>query len=697
MRIVGGQVTANYFEVLGVAMATGRGFLPHEERDGVPVVVISHALWQSRFGEDPGVTGRTVRLNGQPYTVVGVAAEGFHGYGMIADTLWVPLTSYIDEGGVRLTFRAGGWLLGVARLREGVSVEQARANLSAIARDLEREFPADNTGRGVSVGPASIIPQSARTGVGTFLALLFALVAFVLLIACMNVGGMLLARGASQSREMAVRLALGAGRSRLLRLLVTEGLLLAALGSVLGTMGAWAIVRLLGRLAPVLPFDIVLDFRVDWRVVAFSLLVATAAGVLCGLAPALQSARVDLAAFVRPDAVAARGRLRLREAFVVAQVSLSVLLVICAALLARSVAHASTMDPGFVSDRIEVAGVDLRLAGYDETTGPAFARDLVSRIERLPGVEAAASTRVVPLTLVSNSQGVLWRPEQYGLRDAAIDADWTMVTPRFFTTVGMPILRGRPFGEADLPGAADVAIVNETLAARVWPGEDPIGRQLVYGEPERRALLVVGVARDAKYAMLGEGPQPFIYVPLAQHYHPEMSVLIRTAGGSVIPAVRALLQEVNPNLPLSRASTLEEATAFGLVPNRLAAWVAGATGLIGALLAALGVYGMTAYYVSQRTREIGIRMALGGLRSHVVRMVVRQGALLGGIGLLAGVALAAGAAQMLTSLLFGVRPLDAGSFGSGVLLMIAVTIGASLIPARRAASVNPVEALRADY
>jgi putative ABC transport system permease protein len=694
IRVVAGQVSANYFDVLGVTMAAGRGFLSAEERNGDAVAVLGHALWRRWFEGDPGVIGRTVRLNGQPFTVVGVTPAEFGGYGLVAHDLWVPLTSYQSRDFARLTFRAGGWLLAIGRLQAGTTLEQARANLATIARALEREFPEANRGRGVSAGPSSAVPHEARPVIGTFMGLLFAMVTLVLLIACTNVAGILLARGAMRSREMAVRLALGAGRSRLIRLLLTEGVLLAAIGSTVGLAGAWAALRLLTGLVPVLPLDILVDFRLDWRVVAFSVCLAALAGVLCGLAPAFQGARVDLTASVRPDAVTSRRPWRVRQLFVVAQISMAVCLVICAALLARSLSRAASLDPGFVSEGVEVVQLDLRLAGYDETTGPVFAADLLSRIERLPGAGAVASARVVPLTMIANSQGVLWRPEQYGQREAAIDADWNIVTPRYFDAMQMAIVRGRPFRPADDRLSADVVIVNETLASRVWPGEDPIGRRLVYEESGRREMQVVGVARDSTYVRLGEGPQPFIYVPFAQHYHPEMAVLVKTSGTSVIPAVRALVREVAPYLPLRRASTLSEATAFGLVPHRLAALVAGAGALIGALLAALGVYGVTAHWAGQRTKEIGIRMALGAVRAHVVGMVVGQGALLAGLGVIVGAGLAAGVSQLLASLLFGVQPLDWLSFGAGILSMMAIAIGASLMPARRAASVAPMEALR---
>ena len=695
MRVIGGLVSANYFQVLGVPIALGRGFLPAEERTGEPVAVLGHALWRAQFNADPAVAGRTVLLSGRPFTVIGVAATGFRGYGMVSNDLWVPLTAWSDEGAGRLTFRAGGWLMGVGRLADGASLAQARSNMQSIASDLEREYPDENRGKGVSVGRSSTVPQSARGVVSAFVSVLFVLVSLVLAIACLNVGGTLAARSAARSREMAVRLALGAGRYRLFRLVGTEGVLLAALGSLVGTAGAWALVRLLNRMVPVLPLDVAMEFRVDWRVVAFSMLLSLVAGLFCGLVPAFQSASADVAASIKTGGALVGRRLRLRQVFVTAQIAFTVLLAVCAVLLAQSVRRATSIDPGFVSDRVDVAVIDLRLAGYDETSGPVFAGDLLGRLAQLSSVRSVASSQVIPLTMVGNSQGFLWQPERYGQRDAAIDADWNLVTPRYFETLGVPIAAGRTFSSADTAQSAGVAIVNETLAAMVWPGQNPIGRLLVYGEPERRSLQVVGVARDAKYRTLGEEPQPFIYVPFAQHYDPRMSILIKRMDVSVVPAMRALLREMNPNLPLSRASALSDATSFGLVPNRIAAWTAVLAGLVGALLAALGVYGVTSHYVSQRTREIGIRMALGGLRSHVVRLVVRRGAALGGIGALFGLALSIGAAQLLAALLFAVEP-DVWSFGGGAALAAAISIAASLIPARRAASVNPVEALRQD-
>jgi predicted permease len=700
VRVFGGQVSANYFDVLGTPLALGRGFLPQEERVGNPVavVVISHRLWREQFGGDDEVIGRTIRLNGRPFTVVGVTAAGFSGYSFASEALWVPLTAYPEgENLGRLSMRQSTWLMGVGRLRSGVTVEQAQGNLEAIARDIEREYAESIPGRGLAVARSGAVPQIVRPAVSGFVAVLFALVGVILLIACTNIGGMLLARGVRRAREVALRVALGAERGRIVRLLATESVLLAGGGAVIGVAAAWVLIRLLSQLVPVLPIDVVVDFRVDWRVAAFSTAVAILAGLLSGVVPAVQASRVDLAAATKPSGASGAARGRARQVFVVAQISLSVLLVVCALLLARSLRSANTIDPGFVPEGVEVAGLDLRLGGYDEVTGPLFAEQLLARTENLPFVQSAASTRVVPLTMTGYSQGWLWLPEhQVGDVDRAIRADWNLVTPGFFETIGTPLVEGRSFDARDDARARDVVIVNETLARRVWPGQDPIGRSLVFPGERRRVLEVIGVARDAKYQTLGEEVPPFVYVPLAQHYHPEMWLLVRTAGPSVLPALRDLLREMNPNLPLVRASSLSEATAFGLVPSRLAAWVASVASAVGVLLTALGVYGVTAYDVGRRTREIGIRIAVGALRRDVVRMVMRQAMTLAAVGLAIGVGLAVVSARFLDTLLYGVEPLDGTSFVGAVLLMTALALTASLVPARRAASVNPVEVLKGD-
>jgi putative ABC transport system permease protein len=403
--------------------------------------------------------------------------------------------------------------------------------------------------------------------------------------------------------------------------------------------------------------------------------------------------RMDLAAAIKREDGAGPRPLRVRQAFVVSQVALSVLLVVCALLLGRSLRNAGGIDPGFVADGVDVVGLDLLLGGYDTKTGPVFAEALMSRLDNLPGLESAASARIVPLTMETEG-GRLWLPEEHG-DDRAIAASWNFVTPGYFRTIGVPLLNGRNFTAADRPGAPAVAIVNETFARRVWPGREAVGQRLVVGV-SRRSLEVIGVVRDAKYRTIGESPVPFIHVPAAQRYESTMWLLLRSAGPSMVPQVRALLREMNPNLPVVRAATLAEMTAFGLFPQRVVGWLAGVVGTIGILLAALGVYGVTAYNVSQRRREIGIRVALGALRTQVLRLIVGQAMLLAAAGTALGLMAAALVTRVLEGMLYDVRPLDPISFAGGALIFLAVALIASLIPARRAASVNPVEALRAE-
>jgi putative ABC transport system permease protein len=410
--------------------------------------------------------------------------------------------------------------------------------------------------------------------------------------------------------------------------------------------------------------------------------------------PSLQAYRLRLVNTLTRE-TGTRRRFGARQAFVVAQLAFSILLVVCALLLGQSLDNAYRIDPGFRTEGVEVAGIDLRLGGYEGERAAAFARTLVSRLEELPAIEAAASARVVPLTMEGFSGGRLWHPGDPRDDDHAIPVDWNIVTAGYFQTLEIPVLRGRRFSAADAGGSANVAIVNETLARRAWPGEDPVGRTILYGV-SGRPLQIVGVARDAKYRTLGEPPRPFLYVPLAQHYEPELWLMIRSRNGSAIPALRELVRELDPNLPLVTTAALADMTAVGLLPNRAAMWVATSVGLIGLLLAAIGVYGITAYDVSRRTREIGVRVALGALRRQVMTLVVRRAMLLAAAGAALGMGLAAIAGRFLTALLYGVEPLDPVSFAAGAVLLATCALAASVAPALRAASSDPVTALRAE-
>jgi predicted permease len=705
-RVYGMAVSGNYFDVLGVRMARGRGFRPEEDRVGAaPVVVIGHELWRTRYGASPALVGTTIRVNGRVFTIVGVAPEGFGGSFFTAADLWMPLPAYLESTGRAvdmLTSRVASWLVGVGRLRPDVTVGQAQAEMSAIAADLVREYPGENEGRGVTVTTSHRIPGFLRPIVGGFVALLFALVGLVLAIACTNLAGMLLARGVTRAREVAVRLAVGAGRARIVRQLVTESLLLALAGCALGVLGAAWMIRLLQQVRHALPVPVALDLRLDWRVVGFSVTLAIVTGLLFGLMPALQAARTDLVSTLKADG-APRGprRTRLRQAFVVAQLAMSVLLVVAALLLGRSLRHAGAIDRGFDPRGVDVAELDLRLGGYTPDTGPRVAQQILSRVARLPGVESAAFARVIPLTGSGLGLGRLSLPGQP--RDPRapdpLRADWNIVTPAYFATMRTRIVAGRPFGDADRAGTPDVAIVNETFARRAWSDGGAVGRILlqdaIAGRPPRE-LHVVGVTEDGKYRSLGEEPRAFVYVPHAQQYTGDLALLVRRGDGSALPEVRAAIRQVDPYLPLTHASTLEDATAIGLLPQRLAAAVAGGFGFVGLLLASMGIYGITAFSVTQRTREIGVRMALGATRSGVVRLVVGQSMRMAMPGVVIGLAVAAGAAQLLRGLLYGIAALDPVSFGGGAALFCALALAASWWPARRAAALSPAEALRTD-
>jgi predicted permease len=695
LRVSGARVSANYFAVLGVRIALGRGFLPEEEQLARPstVVVLSDRLWRTQFGGDPDVIGRTIRLNGRPFTVIGVTAPGFTGYTIDLDALWVPITAYPDGNDLRRVAERGRqWLMGIGRLKEGVTIAGARAEMAHLAADLEREYPDDNRRHGLGVEPSGAMPVVGRSLVGRFVGLLFALVGVILLIACFNVAGMLLARGVTRTREISIRLALGAARRRIVRLLVIESLLVSAIGAAGGLAGAWGAIRLIERVLPVLRLDIVFDLAVDWRVTTFSIVIATITGVACGLVPARAATHIDLASTIVHDTSGGTRRLRGRSAVVIAQVALSVLLVVCALLLGRSVLNAGRIDPGFVTKGIEVVGLNLELGGYDSERGRVFADTLISRLESLPGLESVAAARVVPLT-GEREGGRSWLPDQYG-DERAIDASQNIVTPGFFRTLGLPLVAGRNFTTADR-GAPAVAIVNETLARQAWPGQSAVGKRLVLGHG-RFPVDIIGVVRDAKYRTIGEGATPFFYVPAAQRYESTMWILIRSRGPSLLPQVRALIRSMDPDVPVMQAATLTAMSAFALFPQRLAAWLAAIVGTTGLLLAALGVYGVTAYNVSQRRREIGIRVALGAARARVLRSIVGQGIGLAAAGIALGATAAALVSRLLEGMLYEIRPLDPVSFAGAAGLLLTLALVASAIPARRAAAIDPAETLRAE-
>jgi len=579
--------------------------------------------------------------------------------------------------------------MGIGRLKDGVTTAQAGAEMSRIASDLAREYPDDNRRHGLGVEPSAAL-VGLLPFISTYVAILAALTGLVLLIACTNVGGMVLARSVNRAREMSLRLALGAARVRLVRLLVAESVLVALAGALLGLLVAQWGLTLLGQLVPMFRFSLTYDVQVDWRVTTFSIVVAALTVIACGLLPAVQATRIDLSTAMKPTSSSGPKRLRTRQVLLTAQVALSMLLVVTAILLGRSLTNANAIDPGFTLDGVEVADFDLRLG--QPGSPRAFFDELMARVQQLPGLESAALARVAPLTR-EREGGRVWRLGELG-DDLAITVSRNFVSPDYFRVLRIPLLRGRVFDERDRAGAPAVAIVNETMARRAWPVQDPVGQVLLQGV-SRRPLEVIGVVRDTKYRTIGEDPSPFVYIPAAQTNEAVMRLLVRANGTSLLPQIRAIVAEMNPNLPME-ASTLTDLTSVVLLPHRLASWLAAVVAFIGAFLAAIGIYGLAAYNVNQRTREIGVRVALGALRAQIVRLMLAGAAKPVVLGAAVGLLASSLATRLLAGMLYGVQPLDPLSFIGGAVIFMTVAGLASFVPARRAAAVNPVDALRAE-
>lgn len=696
--IRGSVVSGNYLSLLGARPTLGRFFLDEEDRTprSHAVAVLSHRFWRERFNGDPGILTRPIVLNGVPFTVVGVAPEGFHGSSVMAPALWVPMMAapWFGTSAEMLTsVRTGAWLTAVGRLKPDVGHSQAQADLATIAAQLAQAYPGVNEGHGVRALPLSLFPGDMGRILGLFMTFLFVLTGLVLVIAGTNVAGMMLARAAARRREIAVRLAIGASRARLMRQLVTESAVLFAIAGMAGALLAKWLMDSLVLLMPVLPFPVAFDAVIDWRVVLFALAVSIVAGVVAGLAPALQGTRPALAPELRSDVGGSRGRHRLRSGLLVTQIAFSMLLLGVAGLFGRALTKARSIDPGFDPRGVQIATLDLQLANHDAETGPQFLDRLVEGAARIPGVEDVALARMLPLDGGGMGLGpILVDGRPAPDPESGWSADWNIVSPAYFDVMRIPLLRGRTFTTLDRAGAPDVAIINETLASRIWPGEDAIGKTF---RNEERVVTVVGIARDGKYRSLGESPRGFVFVPLAQRYIGEMSLLVRTTPGrSLAGPIRKLVADLDPSLPILNARTMEEHAAVGLFPQRVALWVAGALGAVALLLALIGIYGVTAYGVAQRTREIGIRVALGSSRGGVLGLVVGQGMRLGGLGVLLGIAVAAAATRLLEGLLFGVAGTDPIALGSAAGGLLLAALAASWIPARRAARIEPMVALR---
>ena len=697
-RVWGQLVSANYFDVLGVRPQLGRGFLADEERAAAPVAVISHKLWRRAFGADRGVVGRRVMLNGRDMTVVGVAPERFAGLSPgLAFDIWLPVTLQPALMPIRhgsIYNRGDRWLQTVARLRAGVSLEQARGDLAAVQSRLAETYPEDRSFGATIVrlrdsGPAAqMVP---------LLSALLGVTGLVLLIACANLAGLLLARATGRLREIGIRLALGAGRGRLVRQLLTESAVLSLAGGAAGVLFAqWA----RDAIRPLLPSESMplgLEFSTEPRVLLFALIVALATGLVFGLVPALQASRPDLVAALK-SAVGPgpRGRFRAQGALVAGEIALCLVSLVCAGLFVRGLQRAQRVDPGIREpEGVLLASTDFALAGYGDSTGQALADRLLEQARALPGVSTATLASIVPLGFgggesdYTEVEGYVPQPRENMI------VCFNNVGSDYFSTLGIPILQGRALDRTDGRDALPVAVVNEAFARRYFPGTSPLGRTV---DQDGRRMTIVGVAGDGKYVSLTEAPQPLVYRPYAQHYVPYLTLHLRSAGDPrrLERALRGVFERTDPALPVLDVRAMAESMGVAMLFQHMGAWLLSVFGVLALALGAVGLYGVLAFTVAQRAREIGVRIAVGASQRDVVALVVGDAARLAGIGLAAGLVLAVAAARLLRSQIFGVSPLDPVTFVAVVVLLAAVALLAAWVPARRAARVDPIVALSAE-
>jgi predicted permease len=711
-RVRGAAATGSYFSVLGVGAQLGRTLLMEDEAapGASPVAVISDSLWRRRFDADPEIVGKTMLLNNHQYTIVGVAAESFAGT-RIGDTLdvWVPVTMYAQveptvwNGADQImTVRNASWLDVFARLKPGVEIEQARSELGAIARQLEEAYPKFNRQAGVAIAPGlGFESPNTRADVRRFMSLMMGIVGLVLVVACANVANMLLARATVRRREIAIRLALGAGRWRIVRQLLTESLLLALLGGVTGVLVALWANNLLKRFLPPRYMGVPLDVQInlDPRVLGFALFISLLTGVIFGLIPALNTSKPELVPLLKDAVVSGRGvrQSKLRGALVVSQVALSLVVLVCAGLFVRTLRNSRAISPGFDIERVLTLRVDVGRQGYTEPQGKVYYWRLLERVKALPGVESASLVSTLPLSGGSWGTGIRVEGKQLTPDGEPLSTDYNVIAPHYFETIRIRLLLGRDFVEQDSATSPGVVIVNETTAHRLWADENPLGQRLAMG-PDQKRLEVIGVVSDVKHRSLFESPRTHLYLPIDQAYKSTMTLLVRTLSDpkNLVAAVQRETQSIDKNLPVFSVRTLEEQLDNSLGPQRVSALFVSAFGVIALLLAAIGLYGVMAYAVSQRTREIGIRLALGASNSDVFRSVLKTGLGLTMMGLVIGLAACLAVTRVLTSQLYGVNGTDPLTFACVAGLLASVAVLACYIPARRATKVDPMIALRSE-
>ncbi|MGI9627322.1 MAG: ABC transporter permease [Longimicrobiales bacterium] len=711
---VGELVTEDFFSVLGVEPVLGRSFVPEEYSapGAFPVAVLSHSYWQTRFAGDPDILGQTFRMNGVVYTVVGVAPRDFGGmFPPLTAQMWIP-SAMVEEvepmgnqrgsgqaGVTRLEQRDRHWLWLRGRLNPGVSIEQARAELTGISARLASQYPETNELERLAVlrsNDVAINPDFDRTLAPAGMVLMGA-VALVLLVMCANLANMMLARAATRRRELSLRLAIGANRGRVVRQMVTESLVLSLAGGAVALALAYWLTALIGRLQPPLPIDIGLQIDPDWRVMGFTFLAAIATGILLGLLPALKASRPDLVTSLKEggdqDGPPGR-RFQLRDALVVAQVAVSLVLLVSGALMVRSLSAANKVELGYDADHIAYLSLAMEMNGYDQEQARAFYDAARIRLEALPQVSVTGSASRLPLSLNNNGFSVVIDGHQSSDTDEPYFMDGASISPGYFDALGVRMIAGRGIDAADREETRRVAVVTQAMAQRFWPGEDPIGQEFrtSWGA---RPHQIIGVVEDYKVDTPGEAPKPYIHLPLHPNSTGDIMVRTTTPASEMVAVLERELRALDPELVFLDTGTIREFADVRLFPIRAGAWLIGAFGLLALVLAAVGLYGVIGYAVSRRTREMGVRKALGAEASRVVGLVLGKGMTLVLVGGLIGAGLAAVGAQFLSNVLY-VGSFDPISFAAafGVLLVVAAL--ANWIPARRAAMVDPMVALRGD-
>ena len=702
-RVWGMLTSANYFDVLGVKPILGRGFLPVEDQapGGAPVAVISYRLWQTHFGGNQDIVGHTMEINQHSYTIVGVAPAVFQGSQTgLRSEIWIPIMmdAQLMPQGDLLHDHHYFWLFLLGRLKPGVVPQQAQEEMTLRLKQEVKNYPEEHRGHdAVTVFPLWRSPFGANQFLSMLLPMLMSIAGLVLLLACANVANLMLVRSVARRREIAVRMSLGASRWRLVRQLLVESLVLSLAGGAVAFLMTFWTAGTFMKFLPTTDFPISLSVRADSAVLLATMVISVLTGIIFGILPALRSSSEAPAAVLKEDTNSASGGLRkarLASGLVVAQISLSLLLLICAGLFIRSFRSAQTIDPGFNPHNVLIASYDLFTAGYSQDKGAAFDRQLITKLKELPEIQSVSLSSRVPLGFGGGSTSV--KPEGYVLRpNESMETQVAIITPNYFQTMQIPLVKGRDFTLQDSEKSQRVVIVNETFAERYWPNQEAIGKQL-NSDLTHEWFTVVGVTRNSKVNDLNEKRLPFVYLPLYQVYRANMIINARVTGDPLAfgRIVEKKIHDLNPELVVFDVTTLELREQIASFGQRIAGTFVGAFGLLALVLSAVGIYGVTAYTTRQRTHEFGIRVALGASKEDILRLVFGYGFRLTLGGMVLGLATSFALTRFLRSMLLGVTSTDALTFSSVAILLCAVALFACLIPARRAMRVNPIVALR---